>query len=100
VDELVHPAGPQRGPHRVRHRRARADVAQHLPAALRRVRPLLEEDDLRLLRKTRLPSQNHRSADAELPREAAARRIGVPWGRPCLPSSPTWLEAAVRRTRS
>lgn len=48
VDELVHPAGAERGPHRVRHRRAGADVAQHLPAALRRVRPLLEEDDLRL----------------------------------------------------
>jgi hypothetical protein len=53
-----------------------------------------------LLRKTRTTSQNHRSADAELPREAAARRIGVSWGRPCLPSSPTWLEAAVRRRRS
>lgn len=48
VDELVHPAGAQRGPHRVRHRRARADVADHLRAALRRVRPLLEQDDLRL----------------------------------------------------
>lgn len=48
VDELVHPAGAQRGPHRVRHRRARADVAHHLRAALRRVRPLLEQDDLRL----------------------------------------------------
>lgn len=48
VDELVHSPGAQRGPHRVRHRRAGADVAQHLPAALRRVRALLEEDDLRL----------------------------------------------------
>ena len=56
VDELVHPSGAQRGPHRVRHRRARADVAQHLPAALRRVRALLEQDDLRLLRKSENPT--------------------------------------------
>lgn len=48
VDELVHPAGAQGGPHRVGHGRARADVADHLRAALRRVRPLLEQDDLRL----------------------------------------------------
>jgi hypothetical protein len=46
VDELVHPA-TQRGPHRVHHRGARADVAQHLPAALRRVHLLLEDEDLR-----------------------------------------------------
>lgn len=49
VDELVHAAWPQRGAHRVRHRRARVDVAHHLRAPLRRVRPLLEQDDLRLL---------------------------------------------------
>lgn len=48
VDELVHAAWPQRGAHRVRHRRARVDVAHHLRAPLRRVRPLLEQDDLRL----------------------------------------------------
>jgi hypothetical protein len=44
--KLVHPAGAQRGLHRDRHRHARADVAQHLPAALRCIFPLLEEDDL------------------------------------------------------
>jgi len=48
VDELVHAPGPQRGPHDVRHRRARVDVAHHLRAPLRRVRALLEQDDLRL----------------------------------------------------
>jgi len=48
VDELVHAPGPQRGPHGVRHRRARVDVAHHLRAPLRRVRALLEQDDLRL----------------------------------------------------
>jgi len=48
VDELVHPPGPQRGPHGVAHRRARVDVAHHLRAPLRRVRALLEQDDLRL----------------------------------------------------
>jgi len=50
VDELVHAPGPQRGTHGVRHRRARVDVAHHLRAPLRRVRALLEQDDLRLLR--------------------------------------------------
>lgn len=49
VDELVHAAWPQRGAHRVRHHRARVDVAHHLRAPLRRVRPLLQQDDLRLL---------------------------------------------------
>ena len=52
VDELVHPPGPQRGQHGVAHRRARVDVAHHLRAPLRRVRALLEQDDLRLLRNT------------------------------------------------
>lgn len=52
VDELVHPPRPQRGPHGVAHRRARVDIAHHLSAPLRRVRALLEQDDLRLLRIT------------------------------------------------
>jgi hypothetical protein len=50
VNELVHAAGPQRGAHRVHHRRARVDVAHHLRLPLRRVRALLEQDNLRLLR--------------------------------------------------
>lgn len=48
VDELVHAAGAERGAHGVGDGRAGADVAEHLPAALRGVRALLEEDDLRL----------------------------------------------------
>ena len=49
VDELVHSSGPQRRPHHVRHRRASVDVAHHLRLPLRRVRPLLQQYDLRLL---------------------------------------------------
>lgn len=60
VDELVHPPGPQRGPHGVAHRRARVDVAHHLRAPLRRVRALLEQDDLRLLRNTSESHQDQR----------------------------------------
>ena len=67
VDELVHPAGAQRGVQHVRHRHARADVAQHLPAALRRVRALLEQDDLRLLRKARTPGKRVRTINLSTP---------------------------------
>jgi hypothetical protein len=49
MDELIHAAGPQRGAHGVRHRRARVDVAHRMCLPLRRVCALLQQDDLRLL---------------------------------------------------
>lgn len=49
VNELVHSPGTQRGPHHVRHGRAGVDVAHQLRLPLRRVRPFLQQYDLRLL---------------------------------------------------
>ncbi len=49
VYQLVHAAGAQGGAYCVRQRHARIDVADQLRLALAGVRPLLQEDDLRLL---------------------------------------------------
>ena len=49
-EELVHAAGPQRGPDGVHHHGAGIDVAHHLPLTLAGVCALLEQHDLRLLR--------------------------------------------------
>ena len=48
MNQLVHPARAQRGPHHVDHRLARVDVADELRLALRGVGALLEQDNLRL----------------------------------------------------
>ena len=73
VDELVHAAWPQRGAHRGRHRRARGDVAHHLRAPLRRVRPRLEQDDLRLLQNPPTKNPIHKSRASVAPNLAGRR---------------------------
>lgn len=60
VDQLVHTPGPQRGPHHIGHRRASVDVAHQLRFSLRRIRPLLQQYDLRLL----LFSQKHNVSES------------------------------------
>jgi hypothetical protein len=76
VDELVHAAGAERGAHGVGDGRAGADVAEHLPAALRGVRALLEEDDLRLLRETRTPRSESSAGLLARSREGEEARRG------------------------
>ena len=53
VDQLVHAAGPERGAHDVDDGLACVDVTDQLRFALRRVRPLLEQNDLRLHHRAR-----------------------------------------------
>ena len=52
VDELVHAAWAQRGPHSIHQRHAGVDVADQLRLALAGVGAVLQQDDLRLLRGT------------------------------------------------
>jgi hypothetical protein len=92
VDELVHATGAQRGAHGVRHRRARVDVAHHMALPLRRVRALLQQDDLRLLRDRE--TRGTQSVSWRSRRDSRRARRVVR----CLPSStPCWGAWGWRR---
>lgn len=73
VDQLVHPPGTQRRPHHIRHRHAGIDVAHDLRLPLGRVRPFLQQYDLRLLQSSTKPPTT-----AEKPVNTANKQVERP----------------------
>lgn len=67
VDELVHAPGPEGGPHRIGDDDAGVDVAHQLRLPLRRIRPLLQKYNLRLLQPHATNNNNNNKENKKKP---------------------------------